>query len=85
MHGSMNVRNSPEDGTSVLKHVGDGICQKLFIAECTDCKKMGGTNNVKEQNLTLNNSLSLNEGTAAGRHLQGHTDLPLRQTNCPSS
>ena len=46
---------------------------------------MGGTNNVKVKNLTLNSGLSVNEGTAAGRHLQGQTDLPLRQTNCPAS
>jgi len=38
---------------------------------------MGGTNNIKEQNLTFNSGLSLNKGTAAGRHLQGQTDLPL--------
>jgi hypothetical protein len=41
--------------------------------------------NITEQNITLKTGLSLNEGTAAGRHLQGQTDLPLRQTNCPTS
>jgi N-acetylmuramoyl-L-alanine amidase len=42
------------------------------ILDCgIGCKNMGGRNNVTEQNMTLKTGLSLNEGTAAGRHLQG--------------
>jgi hypothetical protein len=77
MHGYMNVRNSPEDGISLPKHVGDDICHKWFIAECIDCKNMGGTSNIKEQNLTLNSGLSLNEELLQGDTYKDKLTFPL--------
>jgi len=50
---------------------------KSGFCACAFTFQLASTNNIKEQNLTLNSGLSFNEGTAAGRHLQGQTDLPL--------